>query len=189
MARICLFFPPRRCSRVRFGYVKLLKPNASSAWVQVSPNQINRSANGVAYFTCVFLCLSKWICVRGQGALLWWMTVKMTRPSSWWLYEDLVNIIDCVYLNSLSMCVWFSFPFALSLSPMGSGCTFAIASALRPWVISAAQFLLNQGLPTARVGGWDAQGLLLSCAHFPLCSFVFPSFVPSFFHPSHHLKR
>lgn len=53
VAQLCLCFP-----LLCFGYVKTPGTKHPPGWVQVSPDQISCSANGVGYCTDVFLFLS-----------------------------------------------------------------------------------------------------------------------------------
>lgn len=103
------------------------------------------------------------------------LLVAVRRPSK--KYQQ--YLLEFSVYEFLSLVhIWVSFPSALSLSFMGSGCIFAISFALCAEVISAA---VPSGPGLARyLGRW------LGCTG----TCVAPTFlfVPFFFHPSYDLK-
>lgn len=150
-----------------------------SGWVQVSPHQISCSANWVARLTCALLCLSKWICVRGHGTLLWYIKGKMTwlsllvavrRPSKKYqqclLEFSVYEFRSLVRMSFLSLCClplrgqWLRLCHLLCSVCWGDFCSSFC------WTGACA--LLGAALGVHRN---------LWCARFPLCSFLFPSFL------------
>lgn len=84
-------------------------------------------------------------------------------------------------MNFSPVWIWISFPFALSLFPLGSSCVFAISSALCPLVISEQSFFWAKVCPPL--------GLVVGVHRNSSCLAPTFLFVPSFFRLSHNLKR